>query len=60
VNLTNCRAKAVLIERLAGKRYLVLIFVGMVERVDKPSLLERYVLPLLQASNKIQQETIGN
>lgn len=32
----------------------------MVDRVDKPALLERYVNPLMQAGNKIQQEANGN
>jgi len=32
----------------------------MVVRVDKVALVERHVAPLLQPSNKIQQEANGN
>lgn len=33
---------------------------GVVARVDKVTLLERNVLPLLATTNKIQQEANGN
>lgn len=50
VNLHNCRVKAQLVQRLAN----------MVRRVDKAALVERYCWPLVNPSNKIQQEANGN
>lgn len=50
INLNQCRAKAQLVTRLGQ----------MVGRVDKVALVDRYVIPLLQPSNKIQQEANGN
>lgn len=50
VNLSNCRAKAQLVSRLAR----------MVDRVDRGALIERYVMVLLKPQNKIQQEATGN
>ena len=32
----------------------------MVEKVDKQSLIQKYILPLCQPNNKIQQEASGN
>jgi len=48
--MNTCRAKAQLVTRLTG----------LVARVDKIALVERYVLPLLATGNKIQQEANGN
>lgn len=58
VGLNNCRAKAALVLRLSRKWMRNRL--GMLSRVDKFALVERYVAPLLQPSNKIQQEAIGN
>lgn len=41
-------------------RRLFVTALGVAARVDKVALLERYVLPLLATTNKIQQEANGN
>lgn len=50
INMNSTRSKAQLVNRLAG----------LVARVDKIALVERYVVPLLASGNKIQQEANGN
>jgi len=52
INQNGTRSKAALVLRLAG----------LVARVDKVALVERYVVPLVQTrnNNKIQQEANGN
>lgn len=60
VNLTTCRAKPQLVYRLASKLNYSKLFLGLVKRVDKSTLLERYLGPLFQTGNKIQQEANGN
>lgn len=50
VNMNSCRAKAQLVNRLAG----------LIGRVDKIALVERYIVPLTSTGNKIQQEANGN
>jgi len=61
INLNQCRAKAQLVTRL-GRKCLQICncYLEMVGRVDKVALVDRYVIPLLQPSNKIQQEANGN
>ena len=50
INLQNQKSKAYLVQKLCG----------ILERVQKQQLVNKYVLPLLQPTSKVQQEAKGN
>jgi hypothetical protein len=55
INLANNRSKAALIERLSSNYHniLIIMFIDLIERVDKLNIIQKYLSPFFQPSSKI-------